>query len=366
MSVQYGGDKITFSDGSTVGNGWSGFKNRIINGAMVIDQRNAGASVTPTSSGYTLDRWLAVSSQSSKFSIQQNAGAVTPPSGFTSYVGVTSLSAYTVGSTEVYAIRQIIEGLNVADLGWGTVNAQTVTLSFWVRSSLTGNFGGSLRNSAQDSCYPFSYTISAANTWEQKSITISGDTTGTWLTTNSAGITLTLSLGAGSSVSGTSGAWTNIPSLSSATGAVSVVGTSGATFYITGVQLEKGSTATSFDYRPYGTELDLCQRYFQVIADGNSNNTEAIASGMALSSTDFYYILRFNQPMRTSATMASAGILRYYYSGGSGTAAVNAFDNTTSRSTRINITGSGAGAGNGSWIQLGGNSTDKITASAEL
>jgi hypothetical protein len=241
---------------------YTGFKNRIINGAMMIDQRNAGASVTPVTSQYTLDRWRAALSVASKFSVQQNAGSVTPPAGFKNYLGCTSTSSYTVGSSEVFVIPQYIEGYNVSDLGWGTANAQTVTLSFWVRSSLTGTFGGSLRNSAADRSYPFSYTISAANTWEQKSVTISGDTTGTWLTTNGIGINLSFSLGAGATVSGTSGSWASA-SYSSATGATSVVGTNGATFYITGVQLEKGSTATSFDYRPYGTELQLCQRYYQ-------------------------------------------------------------------------------------------------------
>jgi hypothetical protein len=264
MSVQYGGDKITFSDGSTVGNGWSGFKNRIINGAMMIDQRNAGASVTPTTSDiYQLDRWFCSNSQASKFSIQQNAGSVTPPVGFSNYLGITSLSAYSVGSGDYFSLRQKIEGFNTADLNWGTANASTVTLSFWVRSSLTGTFGGVFQNSAQDRSYPFTYTVSAANTWEQKSVTIAGDTSGTWVgATNGTGIGIQFGLGVGSTYSGTAGAWASALYIS-ATGATSVVGTNGATFYITGVQLEKGSTATSFDYRPYGTELALCQRYFE-------------------------------------------------------------------------------------------------------
>jgi len=238
-------------------------KNRIINGAMVIDQRNAGALVNPMAdSTYYLDRWRASSSQTSKLSIGQNAGSVTPPAGFTNYMGFTSLSAYSITSGDIFGIAQNIEGYNVADLAWGTASASTVTLSFWVRSSLTGTFGGSLRNSASSRSYPFSYTVSSANTWEQKSITIAGDTSGTWLTTNGIGILLFLSLGSGSTYSGTAGSWSG-STYTSATGATSVVGTNGATFYITGVQLEKGSTATSFDYRPYGTELQLCQRYFE-------------------------------------------------------------------------------------------------------
>jgi len=240
---------------------YTGFKNRIINSAMVIDQRNAGASVTngAGTTTYTLDRWALYGDQASKFTVQQSSTAAT---GFINSLLATSLSAYTVGASEIFNVQQRIEGLNVADLGWGTANAQTVTLSFWVRSSLTGTFGGSIMNSAENRNYPFSYTISVANTFEQKTITITGDTSGTWLTTNGIGIRAFFSIGTGATVSGTAGAWA-AGAKYSATGAVSVVGTSGATFYITGVQLEKGSTATSFDYRPYGTELALCQRYFE-------------------------------------------------------------------------------------------------------
>jgi hypothetical protein len=227
---------------------------------MRIDQRNAGASVTLAGGSYTLDRWSAGMSVASKFSVEQTVTGVTAPVGFTDYLAVTSVSSYSVGSSEVFVIRQLIEGFNIADFGWGTANAQPVTISFWVRSSLTGTFGGALNNSGNTRSYPFTYTISAANTWEYKTITVAGDTTGTWLTTNGNGITLNFSLGSGSTYSGTAGAWAGAD-YRSATGATSVVGTSGATFYITGVQLEKGSTATSFDYRPYTTELQLCQRY---------------------------------------------------------------------------------------------------------
>jgi len=237
------------------------FRNRIINGAMVIDQRNAGASVTPTTDNtYTLDRYITALSQSSKFSVQQNAGSVTPPAGFNNYLGVTSLSAYSVLAGDYFAIQQRIEGFNTLDLGWGAAGASTVTLSFWVRSSLTGTFGGCLANSAFNRSYPFSYTISSANTWEQKTITVAGDTSGTWLKTNGIGIRVSFALGYGATYgNGTAGAWVG-SDLESVTGATSVVGTNGATFYITGVQLEAGSTASPFEYRSYGTEFSLCQR----------------------------------------------------------------------------------------------------------
>ena len=223
-------------------------RNRIINGDMRIDQRNAGASITQsTSNQFPVDRWLVAGDVASKFTAQQSS---TAPAGFSNSLLITSSSAYTVGAAESFILTQYIEGLNIADFGWGTAGAATVTLSFWVRSSLTGTFGGALRNSASNRSYPFSYTISSANTWEQKSITIAGDTSGTWLTTNGRGISLTFSMGAGSSASSTAGAWV-AGSYVSATGATSVVGTSGATFYITGVQLEEGAVATPFEHRQY-------------------------------------------------------------------------------------------------------------------
>jgi hypothetical protein len=236
---------------------------------MVIDQRNAGASVTPNDT-YVLDRWFSnTGGVASKFSVQQNAGSVTPPEKFTKYLGVTSLSAYTVGSSEFFLQTQYIEGFNIADLAWGTASAVTVTLSFWVRSSLTGTFGGALNNNGNSRSYPYSYTISSANTWEYKTITITGDTTGTWATDTNRGIAVRFGLGVGSTNSGTAGSWSS-SAYYSATGATSVVGTNGATFYITGVQLEVGSTATPFERRLYNQELANCQRYYEINLDSGT------------------------------------------------------------------------------------------------
>jgi hypothetical protein len=236
------------------------FKNRIINGDMRIDQRNAGASGTATA--YTVDRFAYQGLQTNKITWGQNLGGANfSSSGFPNYLGATSSSAYTVLTGDLFRFYQQIEGLNIADLAWGTASAAAVTLSFRVYSSLTGTFGGALTNSAGNRSYPFTYSIPVANTLTTISVTIPGDTTGTWLTTNGIGITVSFSLGAGSTYSGTAGAWA-AGNFTSATGATSVVGTNGATFYITGVQLEKGVTATSFDYRPYTTELQLCQRYY--------------------------------------------------------------------------------------------------------
>ena len=306
MSVN-ASQQVTFNNGANLPNTF-GFKNRLINSDMRIDQRNAGASVTPTNSQYLVDRWQASLTQASKYTAQQNAGAVTPPAGFRNYLGFTSSSAYSVLTGDIFGFGQIIEGFNVADLGWGTANAQAVTLSFWVRSSLTGSFGGAIKNDGDTRNYPFTFTISAVNTWEQKTVTIPGDTSGTWGSTNGAGINIRFSLGCGSTYSGTAGAWTGT-NIWQPTGSTSVVGTNGATFYITGVQLEKGSTATSFDFRSYGTELELCQRYLPAF-DSTGSTFRLPASGVASTSNTVFFTITFPVTTRVPATglfVSSAG-----------------------------------------------------------
>ena len=301
MPIQTAIDSISQNQGSPFG-----FKNRIMNGAMVIDQRNAGASVT--GNNFIVDRWAYLVSQSSKLTGQQNAGSVTPPPGYTNYIGLTSSSAYSVISTDYFPLVQKIEGYNIADLDWGKSTAKTVTLSFWVRSSLTGTFGGALSNSAQNRSYPYTYTISSANTWEQKTITIPGDTTGTWLTNNGIGINLWISLAAGSVNSGTAGAWA-AENYTSSTGATSVVGTNGATFYITGVQLEKGSTSTSFDHRPYTTELQLAQRYAVAFNGADSNSANRMGFGIATSATKAYCLINHPVTMRAKASLTNTATI---------------------------------------------------------
>ena len=253
----------------------AGARNRIINGDMRIDQRNNGASVatgTAFASYFGVDRWGVFVTAANKLTIQQNAGSVTPPLGFSNYIGIISSSAYTVGAGDTLQLYHNVEGFNSADFGWGSASAQAITLSFWVRSSLTGTFGGGLTNQAQNRSYPFTYTISAANTWEQKTLTIPGDTTGTWLTNNLRGITAIWDLGTGANFKGTAGSWSG-SNLYSVTGVTSVVATNGATFYITGVQLEAGTVATPFERRSFGQELALCQRYFELLGPGGVGGT---------------------------------------------------------------------------------------------
>ena len=277
-------------------------KNRIINGAMVIDQRNAGASVTLVDGIYTLDRWFAAENTDGVATAQQDSSA---PAGFTNSIKITTTTAdATLGATQYLQFGQYIEGFNTADLNWGTANAKTITISFWVRSSLTGTFGGAVRNSADNRSYAFTYSISSANTWEQKSVTIAGDTSGTWVgATNGVGLRVIWGLGVGSTYSGTAGSWSS-SLLLSATGATSVIGTLNATWYVTGVQLEVGSTATSFDYRPYTTELELCQRYLPIITGGQGS--QVFANGMCYSTTAAIINYVFKVTPRTRPTGLTA------------------------------------------------------------
>jgi hypothetical protein len=342
-----------------------GFKNRVINGAMVIDQRNAGASITPTSNPtYTVDRWAVELSVASKFSVQQNAGAITPPSGFKNYLGFTSLSAYSVSATDYFFANQKIEGFNFADMAWGTASAKAITLSAVVYSSLTGTFGGVLYNASGARSYPFTYTISSANTWTNISVTIAGDTTGTWATDNSTAVNVIFSLGAGATASGTAGAWSG-SLYRSATGAVSVVGTNGATFYITGVQLEVGTVATSFDYRSYGTELGLCQRYCEVLT--GTNNTRFALSGQGEGTSIFpaYYT---KQTMRSAPSVtpsAASDFKVVLFNNTAFTATAVQADNMQAYGGALFVNTASTLAPNGGFL-CGANSNAKITFSAEL
>jgi len=364
--LNLGSNGVVFSDSSSQTAAASPYvlKNRIINGDMRIDQRNAGASVTPASGNYTLDRWFAIASQSSKFSIQQNAAAVTPPSGFNNYLGITSLSAYSIVASDFFGITQRIEGFNIADLDFGTANAKTVTLSFWVRSSLTGTFGGSVTNSAGDRSYPFTYTISSANTWEQKTVTIAGETSGTWITNNGVGMQLRFGVGVGSTFSGTAGAWATSNFLS-ATGATSVVGTNGATFYITGVQLEIGTSATPFERRLYNQELANCQRYYW--KDKPGNNFASLCMGSSYSATTAQMVYPYKVTMRSQPTLAVSGVTIQSATTTSNNISSLAGSYVGYDSALLEITTSGFTARNACWMNVGGNgSTAYVEGSAEL
>jgi hypothetical protein len=344
-----------------------GFRNRIINGAMVIDQRNAGASLNPADGAYSLDRWkCAVFPTTGKYTIQQDAGAVTPPVGFSDYLGITSSSAYTSGSTDQYFINQRIEGFNWADLGWGTANAKTVTLSFWARSSLTGTFAGSIINSAGNRSYPFTYTINAANTWEYETITITGETSGSWGTTNNIGALLVFNLGCGSATAGTAGAWVSAERYT-VTGSTNLIATNGATLYITGVQLEVGSTATSFDYLDYGRSLIQCQRYCFAFGGLTSSGTSCVM-GVARTTSVAQAPVQFPIQMRGYPSLTVATPSNFYTNNiGANTNSSAIVLNTSSSTTgELEATLVSAALTTGQAIRFFGNNSSLAIFSAEL
>jgi hypothetical protein len=267
-------------------------KNRIINGAFTISQYNGTSSNTPSNNSYPIDRFIYKATQASKFTAQQVS---TAPAGFINSLQMTVASAVTIGSGDFFAIGQRIEGLNLYDIGFGTSACKTTTLSFQVRSSLTGTFGGALTNAAGDASYAFTYTISTANTWTTISIAVPAVTTGTWVTDNSTCLQVWFGLGCGSSYSGTAGSWVNGNNFS-ATGATSVVGTAGATFLVTAIQLEVGSSATGFEYRQYGTEFALCQRYYE------QSDSCYVWSGNTTNSVTYYLAIPYQVTKRTAAT----------------------------------------------------------------
>jgi hypothetical protein len=330
---------------------------------MVIDQRNAGASTTPSASNtYNLDRWVTEFSQVSKLTVQQNYGSVTPPAGFTNYLGIKVAATATVGAGDYFVLQQRIEGFNTADLAWGTASAKTVTLSFWVYSNITGTFGGNIQNNGGTRNYPFNYTISAANTWEQKTITIAGDTSGSWQTTNLLGIDVYFSLGTGTTYSGAANTWATGPFLST-TGATSIMGSTSNYWYITGVQLEVGVSATDFERRLYGYELMLCQRYCFKYTVATNYGPYFMAHG--INTTQGRGLLKFPQTMRTNPSLTFPAASQFLWSFGNALSAIYLAEQGYDQSS-IDFTTTGLAANGGYMVTSNANTTSYILASAEL
>jgi hypothetical protein len=293
--------------GSVSASNTFGFENRIINGNMRIDQRNAGSPVTVTTGvAYTLDRWIVEDGCDAVLSVQQSTDAPNN-SGFVNSLRVTATTAdSSIGATQYCVITQIIEGFNTSDLMWGTGNAKTVTASFWVKASVAGQYSCTVYNETAARINPQAFTINSANTWEYKTIIITGDTIGTWLTNNGRGIIFNIYIALGSTYLGSAG-W-NSSNIYGVTGQANALASTNNTFLLTGVQLEKGTQATSFDFRSIGQELALCQRYYDTIT------MYVIGSGDARQ-------VFYKTTMRANPT---------YAGGGSGFAAINQTTNGAS------------------------------------
>jgi hypothetical protein len=282
-----------------------GFRNRIINGEMRIDQRNAGASIAFANNTFPVDRFVIAKSSTAVGTAQQST---TAPAGFTNSLLITCTTGASPSAAEYNLLWHNIEGVNVADLGWGTSSAQAVTVSFWVRSSLTGTFAATAINGSYTRSYVFNYTVSTANTLEFKTITIPGDTSGTWGTNNSTGIKLSFDLGSGSNSQGAAGAWGALYYTTS--GAQKVMATTGATFYITGVQLEAGTVASSFERRDYGRELMMCQRYLPVFNSSGSPSFVGLVA--AQTSTSVFCTIPFLVTPRVAPTGISVSSASHF------------------------------------------------------
>jgi hypothetical protein len=319
-----------------------GFRNLVINGNFAIDQRNAGASFTSANGAYGLDRWVYGATQASKTTTQRITSTIP---GFVHSMKVTSTSAYTPVSNDEIEWFQRVEASQIAQLGWGTASAKPAVLSFWVKSSITGTFGGSINDGGLTYSFPFSYTVNAANTAEYKSITITPPPAGTWTSTGvGIGVHLFFSLGAAGTSLGTAGAWT-AGFKNGATGQTNLVATNGATLELTGVQLEVNLQPTPFEQRPIGVELELCRRYYQRVTTTFGDMT--FAAGVFFTSTTPVGSYNFS-PMRAAPTFNfTNGVYDVVSNGVAPTATSVVGNNVTTTNAQLGGVCSGATAGGG-------------------
>jgi hypothetical protein len=347
------------------------FKNRLINGAMTFAQRGSSpvsnAVASSTIKYNTLDRWGYWAGSVGYFYLEQST--VAPP-GYTNSALITSGSATTVSSGVYATFSQRIEGYNVADLAWGTSSAQSVTVSFWVNCSLTGTFSGYVFNSGYSYCYPFTFTISSANTWVQITKTISGPTTGSWNNTTGIGLEFGITLAAGSNFQATANAWTSTSYAISSPGSTNLLATNGATMYVTGVQLEAGSSATTFDYRDYTRELQLCQRYYYRIQAFSGTSGVNILTVNLYTYQSGYSSIMLPVAMRTNPTGSYSAVSDFYV-GSNGTYAVLSSITTNNGYASPNLvefywfTASNGTSGQSGFIRIN-NTTGWLDYSAEL
>jgi hypothetical protein len=319
-----------------------GFRNTVINGHMRVAQR--GTAATSTNDSFPVDRWKFGIGTSGAWTAQQIPTATTAtPAGFDYSLNFTKTTGGTVAVGEYNYFVQYIEGNNCSHFDWGTSNAKTLTLSFWVRSGQVGTFGGSLRNSAANYAYCFSYTVNAINTWEYKTIQITGVTGGTWLKDTSTGIALFFDLGSGANARGTAGI---------ATG--NYVGTTGTSLYpsnttggyinFTGVQLEQNYQPTPFEQRPIGVELELCQRYYRVQGQTSGTGSYAyFATGWSNTGTEAAFGLTIQPAMRSTPSVATSAANTFYIdrAPGGGGATSGTVQAVRSDSLRINFSNAG-------------------------
>jgi len=340
------------------------FKNLIINGGMTISQRIGTTATAITGGAYGLDRWLAYYDGNS-YTTQQVADA---PASSGVYNSMKLLVTGT--STPNYSFfGQKLEGNNINHIGLGTANCQSFTISFYVKSSVTGVYSISVTNNASNLAYPVQYTINSADTWERKTMTIPAITSGTWEVGVGIGIFLRFNMGSPSSRTDTADGWRtgNFDGADGSTGSISWATTSGASFYITGCQLEVGDTATDFEHQSYGDELARCHRYF-IRRNSPQDGYPGSVPGFHSTSGYFNGVTQFEVEMRATPSLTTSGAFR-----GQGVADSNSATGTctiqgaSSEACRLNCSGMSFSGTNGQVVflqQTGGDG--HISFDAEL
>ena len=279
----------------------AGRKNMVINGDIRISQRYGTTATTITSGGFVIDRYRCEDNTDASTTHQQVTDA---PPGFHNSLKVTVTGTDTsVAAGDFHYFRNIIEGYDISHLNWGSSNAKTVTLSFWVKSSVVGDHGASLWNNAFDRSFPFHYTINNPDTWEYKSITVPGCPDGTWESGTSRGINIGFVQSVGSTYQGPPGQWNSAGDVGP-TNHVNLTATNGATWYITGIQLEVGRNATDFEHRPYAEELALCQRYFYI---NGGEEHDIISQAFSPHTTEIAVAWPHPTEMRAAPTVTVSG-----------------------------------------------------------
>jgi len=286
-------------------------RNLIINGKFSIFQRGTGATTVNGNDVFAADRFKGWANGGGTYTVEQSTDVPNNEFEYSAKLTNTGVDS-SVAAGDNYRWATDIEGYNVSQLGYGHSDAKAVTLSFWVKSSLAGTYCGALYSTTASRHYIYEYTISSANTWEKKTITVSsGDTTGSWNKTNGNGLRIYWGFGSGSTYQGTAGAWTAGEKWETSNQAA-WIGSASATFFITGVQLELGETATPFEHRSYGDELARCQRYFYNFADGSVDSDAPISVGTYYSTNIIYSGVKLPVTMRAAPTLVTASGTSYY------------------------------------------------------
>ena len=277
-------------------------RNMLINGAMQINQRGSGTlTINSSSSQYPCDRWVSRGEGGSKTFTIEKTSIASSGQGIRNALKVTSSQAASVGSSDIFNVRQMIEGYNIQRLNLGEAGCASMALSFTAYSSVAGTHSGAIQNSAQNRSYPFTYTL-VANTWTDVKITIPPITSGSFNEADGVGLRVVFDLGCGNNFRGTANQW-NSAQDEGATGAVRILETNGATWYVTKVQLEEGTVATKFEKKLVSEELRNCRRYYYQPLTSN-NYIYGGRWGNNSTNTEVYY------PVQMRATPTIGGTAR--------------------------------------------------------